>query len=481
MNKVQNSASLAGLCILSFFLMATALTSGSLAKAAPRASTDRPASAQAARSQSGVKARPAAPTALDSATIASRADEWLMPYVAAGDFRGVILIAQGNRILVEKSYGQADSFHSIPNTLETRFRIASLSKTFTAAAIELLMKQGKIRLNDTLGRFITGIANGDEITIDHLLRHASGVGVLDSPDMYLDCLPTVELLRRLREAKPLFAPGKGDQYSNEGYILLALIIEKVSGESYEAFLQHNIFDQLKLQNTGSACKNLPLGPNAVGHVPGATANSAVELPSNEAAAIGPGSIYSDAHDLYAWLHAVHTNPAFQVDRLAYPYGWGKRNYSGHKLIEQSGILEGFNAHLALYPAEHLYAVVLENVQTGFFNRIPKDLDTVLFGGEPSHPPAVIPIKLSDQALGAYAGEYATDAIPYHQTLVAENAKLSMRWGTFPFLRVLIPTAQDEFFFRYEYATVRFGRDASGKVVTMSWQWPEGSPMAFRKL
>jgi CubicO group peptidase (beta-lactamase class C family) len=418
---------------------------------------------------------------LDLREITFRTDKWLTPYLAVGDFRGVVLIAQGDRILLEKCYGQADSLRSIPNTLDTRFRIASLSKTFTAAAIELLMKQGKLGLHDSLGRYVSGMANGDQITVEQLLAHASGVGVLDSPDLYQNCLPSAELLRRLREAKPLFAPGKGNQYSKEGYFLLALILEKVLGMPYEAFLRHNIFDSLKLENSGTACKDLPPGPNAAGHVPGAAANSAVQLPSNEAAEIGPGSIFSNAHDLYAWLRAVDTNPSFQVDRLAYPYGWGRRNYSGRTLIEQSGILEGFNAHIALYPAEHLYAVVLENVQTGFFNRIPKDLETVLFGGEPSRPPTVIPIKLSTQALEAFPGEYATDAIPYHQTLAVENGKLYMRWGTFPFLRALIPIRKDEFFFRYEYAKVHFGRNSSGKIISMSWQWPEGSSMAFRKL
>lgn len=463
MNKLRSFGSVAILFILILALGAISLHSGSHPNL----------------SRSGSEAR--SMTNLDPFEIASRTDKWLTPYVAAGDFRGVILIAQDDRILVEKCYGQADSLHSIPNTLETRFRVASLSKTFTAAAIELLIMQGKLGLQDLLSLYVSGIANGNQITIEQLLAHASGVGVLDSPDMYRNCLPSAELLRRLREAKPLFAPGKGSQYSNEGYFLLALIIEKVSGMSYGAFLRLNIFDALKFENSGSACKDLPPGPNAAGHVPGIAANSAVQLPFNEAAEIGSGSIFSNAHDLYAWLRAVDTNPLFQVDRLAYPYGWGKRNYSGRKLIEQSGILEGFNAHIALYPAEHLYVVVLENVQTGFFNRIPKDLETVLFGGKPSRPPTVIPIEPSAQALEDFSGEYATDAIPYHQTLVVENGKLSMRWGTFPFPRVLIPTGRDEFFFRYEYAKVHFGRNPSGKIVSMSWQWPEGSPMAFRKL
>jgi hypothetical protein len=194
-----------------------------------------------------------------------------------------------------------------------------------------------------------------------------------------------------------------------------------------------------------------------------------------------GSVFSNVRDLYARLKAVDIDPRFRTDGLTYPYGWGKRNYSGHDLIEQSGILEGFGAHMALYPKEHLYAVVLGNIQSGFQNRIPKDLEAVLFGGTASRPPAVVPIKLPASKLADYAGEYASEAISYSQTLAVRDGKLVMRWGEFPFSRVLVPAGADEFFFRYEYAMVRFSRDLSGKVIRMSWQWPEGEPMLFRKL
>ena len=417
-------------------------------------------------------------TTLDPAVIERRADQWISHYVAAGDFSGVVLIAQGDRILVERAYGKADFQHSVANQIGTRFHIASLSKTFTAAAIDLLIAQGKLSLNDHLSKYVSGIPNGDQITVDQLLRHKSGVGELDIPDVYRDCLTNEELIRRLRAVPPSFTPGTDSHYSNEGYFLLALIIEKVSGLPYAAFLQKNVFDPLGLANTGSACKELPSGPNATGNVPAFKAGSVVPLSLEEAAIIGPGSLYSTAHDLYAWLRAVDTNPTFQVQHLEYPYGWGKRNYSGRDLIEQSGIHEGFNAHMALYPKEHLYAVVLSNIQSGLFNRIPRDLEAILFGGETSHPVEVKPETVGAAALAEYAGTYKAPEVPVPQNLVVQDGQLYMQWGSYPFLRILIPTAKDEFFFRYEYARVRFERD-HGKIVGMVWQWAEGKPMTFQ--
>jgi CubicO group peptidase (beta-lactamase class C family) len=420
----------------------------------------------------------AAATAFDAATIERRADRWINPYVVAGDFSGVVLIAQGDQILVQKAYGKADFQHNVVNKIGTRFRIASLSKTFTAAAIELLIAQGKLSLKDHLTKYVGGIPNGTEMTVEQLLTHESGVGELDTADVYRDCLTNEELIRRLRAVSPLFAPGTDSRYSNEGYFLLALIIEKVSGMPYAAFLQKNVFDPLQLANTGSACKEPPSGPNATGNVPAAKAGSVVPLSFEEAAIIGPGSLYSTAHDLYAWLRAVDANPTFQVQHLEYPYGWGKRNYSGRDLIEQSGIHEGFNAHMALYPKEHLYAVVLSNVQSGLFNRIPKDLEAVLFGGETSRPVEVKPVEVSAASLAQYAGSYKAPEVPIPQNMVVQDGQLYMQWGSYPFLRILTPTAKDEFFFRYEYARVRFVRD-HGKIVGMVWQWPEGKPMTFQ--
>src|ERR1700751_5141417 len=131
-------------------------------------------------------ALPAAPpTQFEAAMVERRADQWINPYVAAGDFSGVVLIAQGDQILVQKAYGKADFQHNVVNQIGTRFRIASLSKTFTAAAIELLTAQGRLSLNDHLSKYVSGIPNGDSITVEHLLLHESGVGELDDPDVYL--------------------------------------------------------------------------------------------------------------------------------------------------------------------------------------------------------------------------------------------------------------------------------------------------------
>jgi len=430
----------------------------------------------------GAQAPAAAPAAsLDSRAVDARADAWAKSFAGAGDFSGVVMIAQGDKILVQRAYGKADPQLGTPNRMETRFRTASISKTFTAAAVEILLAQGKLKLTDTLAQFVSGVPNGDSITIEQLLLHESGVGQIGGGDAARECLPPDELLARLRTAKPRFLPGKNSQYSNEGYFLLALVVERVSGGSFEDFLRQNLFAPLHMTDSGLACRDLPAGRNAFGSVASSDEGGAIPLPFNEAAEPGAGSVYSTAADLLLWLRAVDTNPQFQNVKWKYPYGWGKRNYSGKYLIEQSGQLEGFNSHMALYPAEHIYAVVLSNIQSGFAARIPKDLEAVLFGGTPSKPPVMQALTLGERSMKQYEGGFRSAATPYMQTLGIHDGHLAMHWNDDPFWRTLTMVEGDTFFARCDYAYIRFARNKDGYVSSMTWNWPAGATLTFEKL
>jgi len=417
---------------------------------------------------------------LDAARVSARAADWLSAYDKAGDFSGVVVLAQGDRVLFEKAYGFADTQVRSPNRPETRFRVASLSKTFTAAAIEQLVNQGRVRYSDPLSRYVAGMPNGDSITIEQLLTHQSGIGVLDSEDVYRDCISHDDLLRRLADAKPRFAPGKESAYSDEGYFLLAAVVERASGTSYEAFLRQNIFAPLQMENSGVACRDLPTGRNAFGSVATESEVRLRPVPYNEAALDGAGSVYANAEDLLGWLRAVNTNPSFNVSKLSYPYGWGKRKYGTRDLIEQSGQLEGFISHVAIYPQEHIYAIVLANIQSGFSQRIAKDLEAVFFGGQVSTPPVAKPIVLGERSMRQYVGTYRSKEISYPQTLAIRDGQLAMHWGEDPFWREMVMTDGDTFFLRAEYAQIHFERGPDGAVHRMVWNWPGGAHLTFEK-
>jgi CubicO group peptidase (beta-lactamase class C family) len=411
--------------------------------------------------------------------LSKKLDSYLQPYVHANDFSGVVLIAQGDRILAVREYGMADREHSVLNRRSTAFRLASLSKTFTAAAIAILMERGAVQLKDPLSRFFPDFPNGEHITVEQLLSHESGVGELDSPDLMRNCVSSDEMVRRLAKVPPFFAPGTNERYSNEGYVVLAAIIEHASSMSYEAFLRKNIFNPLGMKNTGVICAEWPVPDHAAGYIGGM--DQGVEpLPFNEAGWNGPGSLYSTVDDLYTWLKAVKANRLFKFSSLEYPYGWGKRNYSGKPLVEQSGQLEGYTAHMALYPAQEIYLVFLNNIESGLFSRVPKDLEAVLFGGKPSSPPDHAPVSVAKDALAEFAGAYFTKEFPVPLQFEVRDLHLFLHWGESPFPRPLIMTGKDQFFVRAEYGSYKFTRDATGKISGVAGEWDGGGKLELKR-
>ena len=416
---------------------------------------------------------------LDSSALSSKLDSYLEPYVKANDFSGVVLVAQGDRVLSVREYGMADRAHALRNQRSTVFRLASLSKTFTAAAIVMLIERGTVHLQDPLSHFFPEFPNGDHITVEQLLSHESGVGELDAPDLMRECAGSSEMVRRIAKVPPFFAPGTSDRYSNEGYVLLAAIIEHVSGMGYEAFLHMNIFDPLKMKHTGVMCAEWPVADHAVGYISG-LGTDVESLPFNEASQNGPGSLYSTVDDLYAWLKAVNSDRLFKFSALAYPYGWGKRNYSGKPLVEQSGQLEGYTAHMALYPEQKIYLVFLNNIESGLFSRVPKDLEAVLFGGKPSSPPDAVQVAAAKNSLAEFSGAYSTKEYPVPLKFEVKDSGLFMHWGAVPILRPLVMSGKDQFFARAEYGSYQFTRDASGKVSGVSAKWEGGGKLELKR-
>jgi CubicO group peptidase (beta-lactamase class C family) len=418
---------------------------------------------------------------IDPERLIARLDGLIDPYVRAGDFAGVVLIARGDKVLARKAYGLADFETKKPVDTGLAFRIASLSKTFTAAAIEMLIEQGQLNLTDPVSKFVSDVPYGDRITVRHLLLHRSGVGTLSDPALVTSCHTPAELVAHLKKAKPEFEPGTSSQYSNTGYVLLAHIVEKASGSRYADFLRDRVFQSLGLKRTAAVCQDWRGIPHARGHYAGGP-GGVTPVPVDEAAWDGAGSIVSTADDLWAWLRALAADRLIRFHALEYPYGWGKRNYSGRPLVEQSGELHGFISHMALYSGEQkLCFVVLSNVESGFFNRIPAAMEAVLFGGDTPLPPVVPERSATRQVLDRFAGTYRSPEIQVPVEIALKDGALWMHWGEDPFWKPLQVTGDQTLFMRAEYATIRLQTDGSGAVTGSIWQWGDGPPLQFKKI
>jgi CubicO group peptidase (beta-lactamase class C family) len=399
-------------------------------------------------------------------------EDHIQAYVRNGDFSGSILIAKGGRVVFQKSYGMANYEWGIPNSEKTRFHIASVTKTFTAAAIVILEQQGKLKLNDTLSKYVPDYLNGDRITIDQMLSHSSGL-----PDYYsLPEYPTKKYQRvtlpdliALVKTKPLdFLPGSKNSYSNTGYGFLAYIIEQVSGKSYGQFIADEILRPAGMKDTGTLRDEVLIPNRGDGYQPALGNPGLRNAPFYDKTILtGSGSLYSTAGDLYTWCRAIESGRFFDIRKLSYPYGWGTRETkSKHKFIEQSGRDPGFASHIAVFPDDDLIVIVLGNLEDAAVNVMADDLAAIALGEDPPAPTArartTAPISGADD----YAGRYEVNPT-FFIDVRAEGADLYLR-GTGGDYLPLEPMGKGSFFYRQLYVKVGFRQDKNGKIETLLW-------------
>jgi CubicO group peptidase (beta-lactamase class C family) len=315
-------------------------------------------------------------------------------FVSSKDFSGAVLVARDGHVLFQKAYGLANRENDVPNKLETKFRLGSVTKQFTAMGVMLLVERGKVRISDRVCDYIDKCTKAwSGITLGHLLTHTSGIpNFTDFPDNdHYERLPMtpLETIARFRD-KPLdFPPGQQFSYSNSGYLLLGYIIERASGEKYEEFLRKNIYEPLGMSESGYDHPWIILKGRASGYArkDGQIVNSMLTEMDTP---FGAGSMYSTVEDLLRWDQALYTEklisrkslaqvftpfqgpyPAVQpwlrglYSRHRYGYGWFITKWFGRDLIWHPGGISGFCAAILRYPQDRTLVVVLENREPDF--------------------------------------------------------------------------------------------------------------------
>jgi CubicO group peptidase (beta-lactamase class C family) len=403
-------------------------------------------------------------------------DRYMQPYIEMRDFSGVVLISRRGHVIVDHAYGLADRERHVAVTPATTFGIGSVSKTFTAAAVLLLSQRAKLSLHDPIGRYLPGFAHGDSITIEHLLAHQSGLQDYYSYPEYASGRTAPISLTQfadLAQTKPLdFVPGSASKYSSTGYKVLALLIERVSGTTYEQFLQRNLFAPLHLEHTGDLHDGRPVDGLATGYDPGfpperlqpAVRESLTWLEGN-------GSLYSTADDLLRWAEAARTDSVVQWSRFEYPFGWGKRHRVGRDMIEQTGRVPiGYVTYLGLYPADDVVIVVLSNIQAAITDRLSNDLATLAFGGA-SQVPAVRPQSVGESeraqpSFAHYAGAY--EIAPGFVLTVKDTPRGLLLAGPDGAFLPMDWENGSRFFFRPLYVSVSFTANRTGQTDALVW-------------
>jgi len=340
-------------------------------------------------------ASPAA--ALDFKTAA---ETLLNGYVAAGRFSGAVLVARDGAPILRGGFGLANREWDIPVTPETVFRLGSITKQFTATAILQLAEQGKLRLDDKASTYYTAAPPAwSAITIAHLLSHRSGIPSYTAIPRYFDgparLDTTPEQLIALTRDKPLeFTPGSKFAYDNSGYILLGYVIEKVSGQSYAAYVRDHIFMPLGMTHTGYEDSSAILPHRAAGYAKGKAGweNAAYLSMTVPYAA---GSLYSTVDDLLLWDQALYAAKPLRQGSLEvmftdhgdhYGTGYVIETQEGRRVWWHNGGINGFSTFLARYPDQRLTVIVLSNYENAPATQIGVQLARLSFG-EPADPAA----------------------------------------------------------------------------------------------
>jgi CubicO group peptidase (beta-lactamase class C family) len=303
-------------------------------------------------------------------------------FSAERNFSGVVLVAQSGEVLFEEAYGLADIESQIPNTPDTKFWIASVSKQFAATVAMLLVQEGKLRLDHCIGDFFPDYPEpaGREITIHHLLTHTSGI-IQGSPlkGAFADNKSRLntrdELRSYFQDSALLFSPGTGYQYSNYNYNLLAMIMEKVTGQDYSLLLQTQIFDSLGMTSSGVEEIDSVSSPYATGYAYELLRDPAKAEHTHPSMSLGAGDIYTTAGDLYLWDQALYNN-RFLSDSIkhimftphanGYGYGWqigdfpvGSKGDSISVLFHDGGT-PGYESIIIRIPMDELLVIILSN-------------------------------------------------------------------------------------------------------------------------
>jgi CubicO group peptidase (beta-lactamase class C family) len=391
----------------------------------------------------------------------------------AAPFMGAVLVARGDRPILERGYGFANLEWRIEASPATRFRLGSVTKQFTAAAVLLLEERGRLSLADPIRKHLQDLPDAwAAITVQHLLGHTAGLPNYTSFPDYMATsrapVSAIDLVSRFRDRPLEFAPGSQFRYSNSGYAVLGLLIEKVSGQSYGDFVSTQIFGPLGMRDSGYDAHAPIIERRASGYAPGPS--GLVNAPYLDMSVPhAAGGLYSTTNDLLTWQRALYGGRVLSKASAAKMVTPGAGNYglgvtvsaAGRRVYQHGGSINGFASMLAYYPETEMSVVVLSNVEGPMAGSIAAGLGAVAHGDSVQLPSERAEITVAPEALAALVGtyEFQPGGVMYVRL---EGASLTVQIVGQPRFPIFAESPT-RFFLRVVDAQVEFVRDSGGVV------------------
>lgn len=320
---------------------------------------------------------------------ASQVEELLTTKQKKDEFSGTVLLAVEDRIILNRGYGFANREHQVNHIPETKFRIGSITKQFTAMAIMMLHERGILQVEDNLSRYIPSYRYSDQITIHHLLTHTSGIPNITQVANFIEIMKQPTTLEKtiylFLNLELEFQPGTMFRYTNTGYILLAYIIEQSTGLSYGDFLNQHIFIPLNMMNTGCDNHKEIIIHRAQGYEFESWFVNAAYM--DMTLPVGGGNLYSTTGDLYKWDQALYTEnlvnqesleKMFTPNEFGYGYGWFIHTNDNRRQIHHGGGIVGFKNKIIRYVDERVTIIILNNLSTTNVDQLGHDIAKIIF-------------------------------------------------------------------------------------------------------
>ena len=352
---------------------------------------------------------------------AQRSDEYLNQELRAERFTGSVMVANSNHIAFIKGYGLANREHEVRNAPNTKFRIGSITKQFTAICVLNLQEQGKLSLDDLVSKFVENCpAHWNQITLRHLLTHTSGIPTYTSLPRHSQMSkfhwPPAKWIERFRDNPLEFAPGAGSKYSNSGYFLLGYIVEKASGTLYEDYLQETVFKPLGMINSGYDRFERILPHRAAGYSwDGAQWKNAPYVDTSVPYAAG--ALYSTVEDFFLWYqcwreHKILSEASWRTitesarnNSGSLEFGINISEQFGHRVFQHGGGINGFRSFMSWFPDADLFICSFGNADSARSDIVAKNLAALVFKKPLTLPRQRIVVQLSPMQLESLVGRY----------------------------------------------------------------------------
>lgn len=386
---------------------------------------------------------------------AKRIDELIAPVAHTGQFSGVVLASENGKVIYEKAFGMANAELKVPNTVNSRIGIASITKPMTSVILLRLVQEGKIGLEDKLSKFIPDFPNGEKITISMLSLHRSGIPHrVMPPEQETRPYTSTEFVDEVKKAKLAFDPGSQRLYSSAGYAVLARVLEIASGQSYSQLLKKYVFEPAGMNDSVDWDSSMLIERRVQDYL--LNENGYMNAPYKDYSfLIGAGSVLSTASDVHK----------FGLAAIDGKYGEAaKPNLIRDGLMSASGSTNGRRAYLEIKEDKSYGIAILANMASGSFDFVQRGVTEILQGKEPTVKTLSVPKfdRASNKNLSEFTGSFKrTDGGAFN---------IQLRDGNLYSGDIKLLSVKPNCFFDFRfYGDICFSRNPSGAVTGISWK------------